>query len=54
MLYSLLNIFRTNTIILIDDKNFVTFVERNLKFPLDSENSEWEENVMEFELNQKE
>jgi len=41
---------RTHTIILIDDKNIVTFKERTLDFPIDVSKNIWLNNKFEFNL----
>jgi hypothetical protein len=41
---------RTHTVILIDDKNRVTYQEKTMKCPIDQENPEWIDNVFEFQL----
>ena len=41
---------RTHTIIIVDDKDHVSYYEADLKFPMNGSNSEWENNVFEFNL----
>ncbi|KAI8504616.1 Transport and Golgi organization protein 2 [Branchiostoma belcheri] len=41
---------RTNTVILVDQNDHVTFLEKTLKQPIDIDNPEWEVNKFEFDL----
>ncbi|CAH1246418.1 TANGO2 [Branchiostoma lanceolatum] len=43
---------RTNTVVLVDGDNHVTFVEKTLKVPVDVEKFEWEVNKFEFNVRQ--
>ncbi|XP_066289770.1 transport and Golgi organization 2 homolog [Branchiostoma lanceolatum] len=41
---------RTNTIILVDQDNHVTFLEKTMKQPIDIDSPEWEVNKFEFDI----
>ncbi|XP_035680125.1 transport and Golgi organization protein 2 homolog [Branchiostoma floridae] len=41
---------RTNTVILVDQDNHVTFLEKTMKQPIDIDNPEWEVNKFELDI----
>ena len=55
-IYALLSIksylvYRTHSIILVDDSDSVTYYEMTMDFPIDAANPKWVENKFEFQFN---